>query len=136
MPIIRLNKPSCRVIREKFENFAAQLLQETGVALKLGAIRYDESSFRATMEGYISVGADGESADKIAWDKHCVHYGLQPEDFGKTVTIGFGRVYKLVGLKPRNRKYPIIGECHGKRYKVPAEEICIALTKEINNVNG
>lgn len=124
MIFTKFDKTNLSTFRQKFDKMLSDFHQETGVALKIGNIRYDENSFRTTLQGFVqSVSGDGPTPDKIEWDRVCVRYGLKPEHFGETIDLGFGRSYKLVGIKSRNRKYPIIGEKdNGQRYKLTLQD--------------
>ena len=51
-------------------------------------------------------------------------YGLEPEDFGARF-VRNGMTFEIVGLKPRNRKYPIIAKnvVTQDTFKFPAETV-------------
>jgi hypothetical protein len=55
-------------------------------------------------------------------------YGLAPEDLGREFSDG-NRTYKIVGLKPRSTRYPVIAESGNKRYKFAAASIKLYLGK-------
>ena len=50
--------------------------------------------------------------------QHAFRYGLKPEHLGREIKSG-GHAYKLVGLNPRARTTPLIGERNGKLYRLP-----------------
>ncbi len=52
-------------------------------------------------------------------------YGLSPNDLDAEFTANDGTVYKIVGLSPRKRKYPIVAERQpdGKMYKFGQETV-------------
>jgi len=71
-----------------------------------------------------------EKVDKFAiernnWNRNCHRYNLNPSDFHQVITLNYGRLhgkYKVVDLKPRSKKYPIVVEEVGndkKRWELP-----------------
>jgi predicted SprT family Zn-dependent metalloprotease len=66
---------------------------------------------------------DAETEDPAQRDfaKHAGLFGLQPEDYRRTF-LSNGELFQLIALKPRNPKYPVIGENqNGTRYKFPRD---------------
>jgi hypothetical protein len=51
-------------------------------------------------------------------------YGLEASDFGRVFSTFCG-TYRISGVKPKARKYPILGTdtSTGKRFKFPAEQV-------------
>ena len=112
-----------------------------GLVINLGRIRFNAKELRCKLEalaidqtfgateaedkGTIIGITDGERA---AWNAYCERYGLKPEHLGATIQLN-GSPYKLVQIKPRFRKYPIIAvnKLTGKSYKWPAVKIRSAL---------
>lgn len=74
----------------------------------------------------------GEAVLQMAEDfkQYAEMYGLQPSDLGKKVTYN-GAKHEIVGLKPKNRKYPIIVKNleNGTKYKITAREIKLYLNE-------
>ena len=126
MHICNFDKNTLSMVRSRFEKLAKEFQEETGIALKMGNIRYDSNSFTTKLQGYTTVvHGDGEvvSPDKIEWDKNCEYFGFSKQDFGRTFK-NLNGTYKIVGIKTRNRKYPIICEKNGKnRYKMTVEQV-------------
>ena len=60
--------------------------------------------------------------DRVEFALHAHLFGLTEDDFGKGFMSPRGDRFTLVGLKPRNRKYPVIGkDSSGRRFKFPAD---------------
>lgn len=57
-------------------------------------------------------------------------HGLKPEDLGKVFKSG-DKTFKITGLVPRRRKYPIQATCveNGKGYKFGANQVVAALAE-------
>lgn len=68
------------------------------------------------------------------WDIYCRNYGFKEEDLGKTFSSN-GSVYRLTGIKPSNRKYPILARKLNARaganadYKFPPEMVLRVLNR-------
>jgi hypothetical protein len=73
----------------------------------------------------VTIGDEGEVFDELAEDfrRYATVWDLEEDDIGRYFTSG-GTRYKIVGAKPRNKKYPIIAEGpKGGRYKFPADTV-------------
>ena len=94
---------------------ALQLVaEEYGLTVKRGRGTYDSATFTFKVT-FIAQGDNGIPAD---FAKYAPMFGLVPEDFGAEFTTRHG-TFSICGIKPRNRKYPILGKCvkSGKTYK-------------------
>ena len=60
---------------------------------------------------------DGRDPEERAFEEYAGLFGLSGTDF-KRAFVNQGKPYRLVALKPRNQKYPVIGlNREGKRFK-------------------
>ena len=80
------------------------------------------------------LSVDGGSAIDpwaVTWNAHATTLGFNLSDRGKTFTSN-NRTFKLLGLKPRNRKYPMIAENikTGRSYKFRASSVLRYLAAE------
>lgn len=66
--------------------------------------------------------ANGEamSAEAHAFRQNATAYGLSPDDLGRTFRTERRSEYEIVGMKPRNRKYPVLAKHGEKTYKFSA----------------
>lgn len=96
--------------------------------IHVGNATYTESN--ATLKVEVSlVGKDGEVKTKDAehFKTYAILYGLKEEDFGKSFKSN-GHTYKIVGLKTKSGKYPVIAEREdGKKFKFGLEYIKLIL---------
>jgi hypothetical protein len=106
---------------------SSEELRALDVTFELGNARFDASSVKFGSFTLIDKDDDGNSISTGALDfrRHCWKFNLKEEDFGKTFKFG-GRTYKIVGLKPLSKQYPILGEniVSGKCYKFMASMVC------------
>lgn len=64
---------------------------------------------------------DGRDPEERAFAEYAGLFGLEAGDYQRPF-LSLGKPYLLVGLKPRNPKYPVIGiGRNGKRYKFPRD---------------
>ena len=80
------------------------------------------------------MGSNGQSAIDpwaVTWNAHATKHGFNLSDRGKTFHSNT-RTFKLLGLKPRNTKYPVIAENvrNGRSYKFRASSVLRYLAAE------
>jgi len=94
------------------------LEEKYNLSFDISSIRFHEDSFTAKIECRINASNERESTMAIDFRKLAGTYGLKAESLYKIFVLR-DHVYKIVGLKPRNRKYPIICKdiATGKNFK-------------------
>ena len=112
------------MIRLQIDAALADLGEQHGISINAGNATYSDNTITFKLELQI----EGFDPLKDAFEKSCEWFGLKPEDYGREFVKGV-RLYKIVGLKPRNRKYPIICQDMktGKHYKLPEADVQAAL---------
>ena len=114
-----INRSNIRILREEMQNALDAVAKKHGVQIKFGNASFTPSMFTIKTEVAIQ-GGEGEVVGKEAEDfkLYCMGWGFEPSDLGKEFDY-LGDVFKIVGAKPRSKKYPIIGENikTGKRFK-------------------
>lgn len=89
---------------EKIKQAIAELEKEFGA----------EQLQRAIQHFYEAKKAETMKDD---WSDFCHVYGLAPSDLGRKIIVN-GKAFTLSGIKPNNRKYPILGKnTNGTLYK-------------------
>ena len=75
----------------------------------------------------------GEAVDlkETEFKRLSYQFGFQPDDYGKVFRHGTG-TYRLIALKPKGRKYRVLGEdvSNGRVYKFREQQVRDALEKE------
>jgi len=120
--INEFNRNNLDIMRASINSKLAELESDFNIKIKLGRIGYSDSNFTAKVE--CNLVKDGQVIETIAtdFDRYKDAWGLQ-FSLGYTFLSNDTR-YKVVGLKPRNRKYPIIAETSsGIRYKFSENKI-------------
>lgn len=123
--IKQFNRKNLETMRNSINDKLSELESEFNIKIKLGRISYGDDNFTAKVE--TNLVKDGKVVETIAidFDRYKHAWGLK-FPLGYTFHMNMSdSVYKVVGLKPRNRKYPIICEelSSGKRYKMSEDRI-------------
>ena len=89
---------------DKFKEFRAKMTtcaKELGVDLEMGTITYQDNSFSFSAKGY-----NGDAGKQEEFIRNCGKKGVPAHWYGR-VFIGEGEKFKIIGIKPRGRKYVI-----------------------------
>ena len=116
MPITEMNKRNVQLLAEEATEALSLIAEMHGVTLKQERGSYDPSAGSFTSKWtFVCVNESGIPAD---FARNAAMFGLTAEDYGREFST-FNGTYTLCDIKPRNRKYPILGKCvrTGKVYK-------------------
>ena len=124
MKITNFNKENLNSIRSKFEKELKVIGNKFGISFNVNTIRFTEKSMHCKLEGNLSNNGSNESFLAIEFKEKCHKYCLKSEDLYKTFSSN-DKSFKIIGLKVRNRKYPIIAVniLNGKSYKFSIHQI-------------
>lgn len=114
----------CRQINKELHEAAAVIAGKYGVSAEIKGGTFSPNTFVSKME-FFGKGAK-EDNEKRTFELAAVAFGLRPEWLGAEVHV-YGDTYKIVGLKPKSTKYPVVIEKNGKQYKASAADICRAM---------
>ena len=98
----------------------AAVCEEHGLSVEREGGRFDPESYRC---GYVIrvPREQAEDGDRVEFALHAHLFELTGGDYGRRFARN-GKTYTLVGFKPRNRKYPVIGrDDAGTRYKFSSD---------------
>ncbi len=119
------NKDICRQINKELAEAAAIIAAKHGLKVNGKGGTFDSAVFIAKMEFFHE--DKKQDTEKQTFQRMAPLYGLSPDWFGVEVAI-YGDRYRIVGLKPKSPKYPILIERGGKKYKASAADIIRAMT--------
>ena len=119
-------------IRVDLEAALEMVGNDNGISFDIGRITYSQDSFRVQLNAFEAI--EGQSAKEVEFRKWAVIYGLEPDDFGKTINLHRGE-YVISGIAPKSRKYPILGtkSSDGKTYKLITADVKRALANGVTN---
>lgn len=109
-----LSNKEFKQFRADVDAALASVGEKYGVDIKCGNISYGSNHFDTRLNATKKV-VNGVSYEQAEFERVCLIYGFDPEDFGKEFEVQ-GKTYKLIGFNPKARKKPIIAECEGTRY--------------------
>jgi len=119
-------------IRNKLDEVLAlvadDLKEELGVTVALRNGSYNSANITFKLE-CAEINADGVAQTKEVSDfrRYAYRLGLDPKDLGREFRAG-GQLFEICGLKPRSRRYPILGKNKaGKVYKFAASTVKFGL---------
>ncbi len=131
--ITSFNENNCRQVSADLKSELAVLAERYGLTVSTSGGKYTTESF--TLKVSLTLDSpDGSAQNQAELDfrANAYRYGLSPADLGRKFSTGNG-TYRIVGAKPRNRKYPIIAtaERDGRSYKFPAMTVVNGMSKEL-----
>jgi hypothetical protein len=103
-----IDRAVIKTLRAEIGQALTTIGEKYGLAFSVGRITFDEVSFKSSIEAAVA-GKPGESKMAVDFRNLCWKHGMKPEDLGRIFMSG-EHSYEIVGLKPRNRKYPIIAQ--------------------------
>lgn len=105
MTITTINPSICRLLRSKLETALSEFADETGVNVKVGSASYtaDYVDFK------VNVAIKGVDREKKDFEHYAPFFGLKHSHYQTVFTTGRGDRFKLIGLKPRAPKFPVLG---------------------------
>lgn len=114
-----MDKPTARNLSEALKTFLEPFEEENDVKVTIGSGKFDTTTLTLKVE-LAELAESGEALTRSANEFKTLasHYGLAPDDLGREFKDGI-RTYKIIGLKPRSTRYPIIAESLSdkRRYK-------------------
>ena len=110
-------------IRKDIEKALKPICIENGIAFSLSSIKHSENHCKLTFEGTDVSGDIYDESLVISkpeadFPYYCEKYGFSENDIFRKFEIN-KKIFKLTGIKPQNRKYPMIAKSmeNGKDYK-------------------
>jgi hypothetical protein len=108
-----INKGTLKKFRIDFEKAVAAFSKKSGIVIKLGGIRFNDTSFTGKLEVILADTSSGMSAEEAmgrnSLDLEGEFLGLKADDYGRTWKSWDGQTYRLVGVKSSRPKYPVSG---------------------------
>ena len=114
-----MTRQKLQKIRELMKQAGFSGIEEAcGVRITIGNGRYSDSNAHLKLE-IADVTADGTVLTKEAEDfkAYAWRYAMEPSDLGREFRHD-NEVYEIIGLKPRSKKYPILGRNSRDKDKV------------------
>ena len=119
-PLEKFDKLMVGQLREEILAAIEAVTKKRGIRIEETKVRGDEGSMDFAIR--FSLGELDEKEPELRdFEKNAPTFGLKAEDFRRPFRR-MGKKYLLVALKPRNRKYPVIGlDVKGGRFKFTRE---------------
>lgn len=133
MKIESFNNRTVDVVLEACQKALEAVAAEHGLRLERKRCSYHQTDMPVAFKLHVrETDSDGReiTPEERDFRLHATAFGLQPDDFGKTVTIR-GQEYTICGLRLRARKYPITAERGGQKYTLPEDAVLRALGRPL-----
>lgn len=115
-----MDRDKARKVSEAMQEALGLIEKDFGVKFKVGNGTYNESGVTFKVE------AAELSKDGLVLGKETVHYRQFQKRYGLpdlwTVVSFGGKQYKIVGLKPRADKFPVLAQRDGRTFKLSVEQ--------------
>jgi hypothetical protein len=132
MPTIKtFDRTNLRVLAAEVSAALEPVAKKYGLSLVRGNGTFSPTNYRLKVEfNVVQDGATAATRQEVVDFQRSAHfYGLDPSDLGKTVNV-YGKMYKIIGLMPNRRRYPILVETvKGRQVCIPAEQVVDALNR-------
>lgn len=123
-----MKQEQIKVIQQDLKAAFAAVGEKHRISIAMGSLTYNDLYFTCPIKGrFLDAKGSTEEADKAEWDAYCGKFGLKADMFGQVFTIA-GKTYKIIGIKPKARKYPVVGQVgSGGKYVFSAFDVLIAM---------
>ena len=138
MKISNIDSPALTMIREALEPVLQGIGKQYGITLTVGRGAYGGETGTLKIE-LATLGENGEAESPAAkeFKQYADLFGLKATDLGRRF-VSKGNEFEISGLKPRNRKYPIIGTklSDGRSFKFSEDGMSARLALYAGEVEG
>lgn len=129
-----INRSTVSQLLEEASEALAVVADRHGIVLERKHCTYSETEVPVAFKFVIPERAeDGTAIDpkETEFRKYARRFGLEPDDYGKLFKT-YNGVYRVSGIKPRGKKYPVLGEHvdSGRTFKFPASQVVDGLKRE------
>lgn len=118
-----MDRETAKDLRSEMQIALNNVANKHGMVVKLGNGTFTSNQFWLKVTFQDDDEGSG-SFEETNFKQYASMFGLKPSDFGRTFTYN-GKRYKVVGIKPQARRFPIVAERQpdGRRFKFPSTVI-------------
>ena len=123
------DKKNCETIRAEVMAAVAAVMHKYDLSATYKGGRFSNERFSVNLDlDVLAVASSGEEMP-ASFPKDAARVGLPSDSYGKLFKLR-GTLYKITGIKTRNRKYPVLAKnlLDGKQYKLPVSSVVAGLT--------
>ena len=136
MTINSVDRSTVKMLLDEAEEALGQIAMRHGIVVSRKHCTYSSTEIPVAFKFVVPERAeDGEAIDpkETEFRKLAPRFGLEPDDYGKMFKT-FNGVFRVCGIKPRARKYPVLGESitNGKVYKFHLDSVKTGLQRQSN----
>lgn len=114
-----MDRAQISMLRDEMAKVLSDLGATHGLTFDIGRITFSDKDFSVKIRGIDNNVTAASSAMEFDWNQSKHKYPeLEGIVLGQRFRNDKGDVYRIVGLKPKNRKYPVIAQREdGKQFK-------------------
>ena len=135
MEIKSFDRQNLKMLSADINEALQAVAKDYGIAIKTNGGTYDHVSFRLKVECSLMQDGKAITKEETSFKQYASMYGMNPEDLGKNIIVG-GKAYKVMGLRPSARRFPILAERYdGKRFCLPLSSVKHALGYDVTSAD-
>lgn len=127
-----MDKKEAIQIQDAVRDAVSDVLVKHSLLITKNSARFTPTSIRITLELDVTDTQGVNQAAKADWERYASSFGLPVEAFGQTFVTYSHEEFRIVGLEPKRRRFPVSAERvgTGKRYKFPAGDVANYLQRQ------
>jgi len=133
MSIESFDRATVRSMIDEMETALQTVASKHGITIKRKSCTYRDNCMPVPFELRIErVTEDGnvETPESRAYTLRAQLFGLKPEWLFESFTNSSGQRFKIVGLVPRRRKFPVVVKANdGRNYKMAAAQVACCMER-------
>lgn len=129
-----MDREKAKMVRSEMEKALNEMGQKHGLKFSLGTISFTDTDFSVRVRGMDSNYTTASNLMEVDWNRYKSRYPeLSGIVLGQRFRSDKGDVFSIVGLKPRNRKYPVIAkrETDGKQFKFSTYAVSVSTKRTL-----
>lgn len=125
MKITRFTREHCKSLREEIDQALSELASKHGINIKTGSATFSDSNVTFKLElATLAQNGTVMTKEAEALKLYATIIGLPSDALGKQF-MSQGKMFELIGYKPKATKYPLIAKCllTGQKYKFTTDSV-------------
>jgi len=132
MKFTSMQRKDVKRLQDELRPVIEKWAESVGLSGSVARASFDPSGGNCSVKvEFALLDADGnaQTQERVDFERYASSYGLKKDDLDKTFKTFDGKEYRIVGLRRRARKRPILAESlrNGKSYIFGAQEVAAFL---------
>jgi hypothetical protein len=101
--ITKFDRPTCKLVRDEVLEALKAVEAKLGVKIDYGSGNFDDTTFNMKLKLTAGGEQGAQDAERAEFNRYCIFYDLEPQDYGVIFQDFRGRKFKLLGFLPKGR---------------------------------